>query len=44
MDAVQDGVERFGDVMKIAQRQFAIIKLTIGKYTIDEFLDEPLQP
>ena len=44
VDTVQDGVERFGDVMKIAQRQFAIIKLTIGKYAVDEFLDEPLQP
>ena len=44
MDAVQDGIERFGNVMKISQGQFAIVQLPIGEYAVDEFLDEPLQP
>jgi len=43
VDTVQDGVERFRDIVEVAQGQLAIVQLTVGEDAVDEFLHQSLQ-
>ena len=43
MDAVQDRVEGLGDIVEIAQGQFAIVQLPIGENAVDQPLYETLK-
>ncbi len=43
VNAVQNRVEGFGDTVKIAQGQLAVVQLPIGENPVDELLHESLE-
>ncbi len=44
VEASQDRVEALGDLMQVFQGEFTFIQLAIGENTVDNLLQQALQP
>ena len=44
VDGVEDFVETLGDLVKVLQRQLAVVQLAVGKNLVDQVLHQPLNP